>query len=499
MLEAARPRPHGLGRYAFCFALLFAALLAWSLATPMYGSADEQVHMVTAYAVTHGDEGRTNADGQREFEVPAVYTGETICYAFNEEAPASCLYFDSDAADHVATSTAWTYPPFYYLLVGWPTLVSSGLAGLYLMRVMAAFWAAALLAMALQNLALVRHRGPLLLGVAIALTPAVFSFGGTVNPSGLSFAAALAVWTGGIVLMRTDRLDRPALSLARLGAPLCLFLLLRRDTVLWAGLISVLLIGIAPRSRWRELARMRAAWGWAGAVVASAALELSLSGGSTASSVATRGSGSFENAWADMQFTLDQIGGGILGWLDTRLPEVAYDVFTYGPALLAVVAICVAPRRIALCAATATTLVFVVPLAIGTITYGYFQGRYLLPLAFGVPLLGGLGIAERLRGRVAPPGLVIGALTIIGVAQVASFAQAMRRFTAGAHGSWWFESPPPWTPPVLPPTILLIGYATALTGLLFWIYGHMADDRVPGTGRGDHQRRMPLVAAEPLT
>lgn len=496
MLEAARLRPRWWGRFAVCFALTFGCLVAWSLVTPMYGTADEQVHMVTAYAVTHGDQGRTNADGEREFEVPAVYTGETICYAFNKEAPASCLYFDSDAPHHLATSGAWAYPPFYYLLVGWPTLLSSGLVGLYLMRVVAAFWAAALLAVALQNLELVRHRGPLLLGVAMALTPAVFSLGGTVNPSGLSFAAALAVWTGGIVLLRTDRLDRPAHSLARLGAPLCLFLLLRRDTVLWAGLIGLLLIGITPRSRWRELARMRATWAWAGAVLASAALELSLSGGSTATALATRGAGSFAKAWTDMQFYLDQVGGGILGWFDARLPEAAYDVFTYGPALLAVVAICVAPRRIALAAAGAIALVLVLPLAIGTVTFGYFQGRYLLPLAFGVPLLGALGIAERLRGRVAPPGLAIGALTIVGVTQVASFAHVMRRFTAGAHGPWWFESPPQWTPPVLPPTILLIGYAAALTGLLLWIYGHMADHPVLGERRGHHQRDLPLAAAE---
>jgi hypothetical protein len=477
MLEASGSRPPGLRRFAATCAALFVCLSAWSLAIPMYGSADEQVHMVTAYAVVHRLDGQMNEAGRKEYWLPAVYTGETICYAFQPERSASCQYFDSDAPDHAADTTAWNYPPFYYLLVGWPTLFTSGLSGLYLMRLVASMWAALLLALALQNLETVRARGPLLLGAAIAITPAVLSFGGAVNPTGMSLAAALAVWTGGIALVRTDHIIRPAIALSRVGAPLCLFLLLRRDTVLWAGLIALTLAAVTPRERLREIARTRLAWIWSAAVAGCAALQLILSGGSTATSFVTSGGGSLSDTWNELPWYIDQIGGGILGWLDTRLPPLVYDIFTYGPALLAVLGICLGARRLAVATAALTGLAVSAPLGIGMIRYGYVQGRYILPLALGIPLLGGLALAERLGRRRVPCSLVVVPLVIIGGAHVAAFAQVMRRFTAGAHGAWWFWERPPWEPPLLSPTILLVTFTLGLSLTLAQIYRSMAPRR----------------------
>lgn len=470
MLEAGASGPRAPRRFAITFFLLFACVGAWSIATPMFGSADEQVHMVTAYATVHGVEGRTNAEDKQEYAVPSVYTGETICYAFRPESSASCLFFDSSAPDHTATSTADSYPPFYYLLVGWPSLLHSGLTGLYLMRLMAAVWTALFVALALHSLDGIRSRVPLLLGATICLTPAVLSFGGAVNPTGLSLAAAIAVWCGGIALTRTDQLVRPAHSLARVGAPLCALLLIRRDSVVWAGLICMLLVLITPAERRQQLARSRDARLWAAAAVISAALQLWLSGASTAQSVVTAGDGSLADTWAELHLYVNQMGGGILGWLDTRLPEFVYDVFTYGPALLALVGACVARRRVGVAIAAVTSLALGAPLAIGTIRYGYVQGRYVLPLAFGVPLLGSLAVAERLRGRRFPPAVAMAWLGVLWISGVAAFAQVLRRFTTGAHGGWWFTSEPTWEPPVVSTSAWFTLFCLALGALLSWTY-----------------------------
>lgn len=490
-----------LPRFAATVAALFICLSAWSLATPMFGSADEQVHMVTAYAVVHRLDGRLTETGRKEYRLPAVYTGGDVCYAFQPETSASCQYFDSEAPDHMADTTAWDYPPFYYVLVGWPTFLSSGLTGLYLMRLVASMWAALLLALALQNLEFLRTRGPLLLGAALSITPAVLSFGGAVNPTGMSFAAALATWTGGIALVRADRITRPALALWRVGAPLCLFLLLRRDTVLWSSLIVLTLAVLAPWERVRELAHAPLAWIWSTAVVACAALQLTLSGGSKATSFATSASGSFANTWNDLSWYIDQLGGGILGWLDTRLPELVYDLFTYGPALMALLGVCLGERRVAAAIAAVTGMTIGAFLGIGMIRYGYVQGRYALPLAFGIPLLGGLALAERFGRRRVPSSLALVALAIIGLAHIAAFAQVMRRFTAGAHGAWWFRKRPPWEPPLLSPTLLMLAFTVALVSVLALVYRSMSvcevdhvDARVPD--RQGKALRLPTSAAQ---
>ena len=473
--------------FAVTFALLLSCLLAWVAATPMYGSPDEQWHAIKAYAVVHADGGTRNAAGDREYRVPPEYIDRDVCYAFDSSRPASCQRLSSAGPDHLLTTKADGYPPFFYVLVGWPTLLTRGVAGLYLMRVAAALLVAFLLACAVQNVAELRHRAALVMGLALTLTPAVFFFGASVNPSGVAVAAALAAWTGGfVVLRRGATAGRAVTALARFGAPLCLFLLLRRDSLVWGALILASFVALTPRGRWRELASARPTRGWGVALAACALLQFATGGHGTADLVSQATGGNASNAWGALPSYFREVGGGVLGWLDSPVPALTYEVFIAGALALIALSIVLAPRRDAVVTAVLAVLVVVVPLAVGAVRFPYFQGRYMLPLTVGVVLLAGFGLSESVRLRswarwldlvhwVGRTGQfwgvgVAAALVAVGIGEVLAFAQTLRRFSAGSRAGWFFAHRTPWRPPVVGPTTLTTFYVAAVAATLAWFF-----------------------------
>jgi hypothetical protein len=323
---------------------------------------------------------------------------------------------------------------------------------------------------ALRNLLGLGNRGPLLVGAALAMTPALLFFGASINPSGLSIAAAMAVWTGGFALVRTEKIPDVSVALARVGGPLCLLLLLRRDSLLWAGLIVLALIAITPPMRRRELMALRTTWAWGLAVGACALAQYATGGADTARLAREAANGSVSGAWAELPAYIREIGGGILGWRDTPVPSFVTHVFIAGTVVLALIALVVGPRRVAMTLAALVVVVVTAPLAIGALLYPYFQGRYMLPLAIGVVLLAALGLSETKPSRLWPPAVPAVTLTFIGAAQIDAFAQTLRRHTIGYHGGWYFTHAPAWHPPAAGPISLTITYAALVAAVLAWIF-----------------------------
>jgi hypothetical protein len=95
---------------------------------------------------------------------------------------------------------------------------------------------------------------------------------------------------------------------------------------------------------------------------------------------------------------------------------------------------------------------------------GYFwQGRYLLPLAAGVPILAGVGAG---RTATAIPRVTRFAAVIavaLAVAQWLALAQLLRRYSVGTDGTIWFFTAARWDPPV--PALVLLVAAAALLAL----------------------------------
>ena len=467
-----------MGRFAVTFLLVLGCLVPWALAMPLFSAPDEGAHMVKAYAVVHGEAGRLDPEtGHRYFPVPSVIAhggdGDNPCFAFQPDQTADCLELHQTGPVHEVSSSAASYPPFFHLAVGWPSLITSGSASLYLMRLAGAVLVALFMALAVESVARMRGRAPLLLGLAVAVTPAVLYFGAMVNPSGLTIAAALAAWTGGIFLGRSPGLRRVGWAAARVGLPLCVVVLLRRDSVLWGGLIIVALVALTPWDRLRHLARCRAVWAWAAAIMGCAVAQLALSGAETGGALTGENAGgSFWNAVNDANFIARGVAGGILGWFDVTLPFPVFPIYLVSTGFLVIAAIGFASRRVGLTLLGMTTAAVAVTVAVGSVRWPYFQGRYLLPLTVGVPIVAGLGLAEALgRVRLALPRRLLWLLfPVLVFAQVFSFAQALRRYVSGATQDWWFFSAPRWRPAAGDPTVVVVLYAGAVVVLFAWWY-----------------------------
>jgi hypothetical protein len=454
------------------FLIFFVMGALWSLASPLFSVADEPAHVVRAAAVGRGQLGGKEStefvDHQvrTEVQVPLVYATATTlpaCYIGRIDVSAGCAApFAGPTETGPVLTQVGRYPPSYYALVGLPTRWLPAAAGVRLMRLLTAAVAAALLASAFGA-----ARGLAVVGLAVAVTPMVVFFAGSVNPSGIELAAAVAFWTGliGLVL---DRTDGAATRVAVAGSAL---LLARQLGPLMAGLIVVVIAVVAGRAQVRAaLARpeVRRAAVVLGAVALAAV------------------------AWIVIRHTFTGIGGtpprdalsplevirtslgrtprnvlqmiGSFGWTDTPAPAVTYYLWFACIGLLGFAALARTTRRETVALVLLTALVVAVPVALESPRareIGFvWLGRYILPLAAGLPLLAARFGADLLRTAGARlVALVAGAVAL---GHVLAFVWALDRFTGGlATGREWS---PPGTAPVL---ILAFAGVAALYG--WWL------------------------------
>ncbi|HTX63303.1 MAG TPA: DUF2142 domain-containing protein, partial [Acidimicrobiales bacterium] len=129
--KVGRARPRRLGVVFFVsLVVTFLNFAAWSLATPLFASPDEQAQVVYAAAAARGQlVGTTIEDAANPYTivtVPKVFaSGDTYpnCFHFHPEVPASCAprLTTSRRIEHTTTYVG-RYPPLYYLVVGLPSL-----------------------------------------------------------------------------------------------------------------------------------------------------------------------------------------------------------------------------------------------------------------------------------------------------------------------------------------------------------------------------------------
>ena len=203
-IDGSRPGPGAglLKAVGGPFPILLGLMLCWTLATPIFAVPDEPTQVIKAAAVARGELVGGRASGPyTAVQVPAGVIGtQYSCFVFQRSVPASCQPPLSQSSRVVDTTTyAGLYPPLYYALVGWPTLLAHGDLAIYLMRALTALLAALFLAGAFRSAASSRSR-LLLGGVALVITPYVLYFGGSVNASGLEMPVAICAWATGLVL-----------------------------------------------------------------------------------------------------------------------------------------------------------------------------------------------------------------------------------------------------------------------------------------------------------
>ncbi len=166
---------------------------------------------------------------------------------------------------------------------------------------------------------------------------------------------------------------------------------------------------------------------------------------------------------------------GNLGWIDTPLLKLSYLLLMAALASLVLFAVAVGTRRFVVALLVAISVTILVPIVLESWqarTYGfYWQGRYTLPFAVGVPLLAVFALQSRGGRKLLLGGLFVPALgSLLVLANILAFYQALRRWSVGANGAYLYWLDPNWKPPV--PQWLLIGaYSAAFIAFMVWLLG----------------------------
>jgi Predicted membrane protein (DUF2142) len=477
--------------WLWAFVGLFLLLGAWAVAAPYSGYPDERDHILRAYGVVTGQvvlaPAEAAAGGGAFVDVPRSLLVPQ-CWQFHSDVPASCAPEPGgDETVARAGTAAGRYFPLYYALVGAPLALSPDWTGVLLARLLSVALCAALLANALTDaIRYTRHR-LLLAGVLVATTPMVAHMGGAVNPSGLELAAGVAFFTAVIPLLFTERdgngpeFGRDSRLLWHAGVAALALATIRMLGPLW--LVSALVALLLP---WRR-ATLRQIWSWkalrywvfgvagAGAVGTAWAL-LSKATEPNPFFVRAPDLGPAQIVWSEIQRWPGYISEmvGVTSWLDAKMPEMAYVLWPVLVGALVLWGYVFGDRLSRWRLITLGAAGVLVPLAIAvryTNTFGFItQGRYLLPLLAGVPILGAFLIGE--NGLAPDRSRVLIRLYVVVLLPIHLLALAftMMRWQRGqAPGTGLNPLTGPWHPPLGSVTPLVVAiFGIAAIGALAW-------------------------------
>lgn len=446
--------------------------------------------MIRAYALDHGQLGSQVPGPDRsevDVTVPAsVNFTKTYpqCFQFRATIAANCApAWDTSSAPVVTNTYVGHYPPLYYALVGVGSWFSSQVAGLYLMRLASSLICAAMIALTAYVIARWSRRRAIAAGVAVALTPIVWFLAGSVNPSGFEIVTAICLWTA-LTVFATDHADRPPPGLvAVIGGAGATLVLVRGLSPLFVIVIAaVVAVVVGPRRLWalRERRDVQVA---VGAVVAAGVLAAAWIFTQHTLAIAPDGAkvapGTSETEIMRMvaHHVRDWIreAVGVLGWLDTPMPRWFYDLWYWMIGLLFVGGLVFAARRAKVALVAIALLSVAIPFvlvvhqvhSLGIV----WQGRDLMPLAVGVPILGAGLWPRSLTPRSLQRLIVAGVVALVGLLTMGAFYLNLRRYAVGHAGSrLFFLHSGGWSPPTgdLATLVVFAVVTVALAALTIW-------------------------------
>lgn len=450
--------------------------LAWIFGNPEFAGPDERSHYLRALEVGRGHlfterrpELATGATERQvewnrkvvtESEVPeGLAPPDHECWTSDKRTDAGCLDdFEPPPGPVTTVNQVGTYQPLPYLLPGVAarTADSPGDANRR-GRILNALLSLALLYIALR-MAWSPDAGPIsLLGLLVAVTPMAIFSASILNGSGPEIAAGVAFAATALRLRRDESCARSFNVWAALGATGAVLALSRTTGPMYVMVIAMAVFGLGGVSAAWGFLRGRGRVALAAVAALVAALVLNRVWEHAHGPDATTG-------FANLRAVLgDAVGEwwrasselvGKFGYLEYRLPWIAYVAwFAAGFALIAV-AFWAANRRERLALAASVAVAVLLPMliwiyAIRQTGYG-LQGRHVLPLLVAVPLIAGElirahtgALSARLR-----TGLVTIVPPLVGAVHLLAFYWAARRAAVGTDGPLLFVGDAGWTPPL---------------------------------------------------
>jgi hypothetical protein len=383
---------------------------------------------------------------------------------------------DAPGGPRLATSTYYgVYPPFAYALPGLAgRLGTTPRRVLYLGRLANATLCGALLALG-TVVGAGGVRGRRLLGPLLAVTPMVAFVSGTLSASGAEIASAYCC-AAGLLALRRARPTRgawPAVACGALG--------LAGARQLGPGELAVLLgsfAAVAGRRRLVALWAARPRWlVSAGAGVAALGIAMIWWDMVVMPRPPDRAGTAVDYLHNSIHDLPDQLREfvGVLGWLDTRLPSGVYLAWAVAAALAFFTAVAVGTSRSRVVLVGAVLGLLVVTIVYGVLiaypTGSRAQGRWVLPLAVGLPLLAGeVAAAQALWRRWTVALTLLSGLVAAGSHLIAIVTNA-RRYAGPALADW--TPPLGWVPWFV---VAVVGAVGILTATLLSVMAQSWDD-----------------------
>ena len=445
---------------------LLAIVAAWSVATPPNGGVDEPDHVIRAAAAARLDFAGTAVvsslgEATRHYDVPLAFEGPDIaCWSRHPEISAACSTWPVGSSGRIGVLNSY-YPPAYFVLTGWPTLLTEHFFIVRIMRLLSGVLAIAFIGVGLVSVK--RTWGRQAVAVTLmALTPAALSLMGVVNPQALEIGAAFCLWSTAAAVLGAERATRlQRWAFVGSGAILCLTRPLGSFITAVILVCVALTIGIRP-----SLAALKRVEvlivigvGLVTTVVLASKGVTSLDAPDLARHVTLVATlkQTLGNSLNDIRDSIS-----LTGWLDTKLPGVANVFWVSGMAVLLLGLFVTRAYR------DIVALTFIVIAFLGIETYVLYtqansnglnwQGRYGLPIYIGLPFIV-MARSPRIQARALY--LVIGAFAAI---QWISLYWALRRWAVGTNGPLLYLFREDWIPPV--PSVVILGLGAVGAWLL---------------------------------
>ncbi|HUX69778.1 MAG TPA: DUF2142 domain-containing protein, partial [Cellulomonadaceae bacterium] len=482
--RAPRGRRRDLRVFWVAWAVLMLLTSAWSLANPLMASPDEPAHTVKAAAVVRGELLGPDVQGGTQVRVPYFYnrvTAYPVCYMFRPDVTGVCDPAVTQPLDEtvLAITPAGRYNPLYYAIVGLPTLLPPGDGVLYAMRLLSAALCTFFLALGMRAIAQTPRPAWAVLGAASAVTPMVVFLSSTVNPAALEIATAFALWAQLSTLLRHPDPGRIVSRMAWIAVTTTFLVNSRGLSLLYCAIIVTVVLLLSPWRSFLDVVRTRGTWPSFGVIVAACAAAAlwvfgtnSLGSGGALAFPGLTFLGAAKTTIFDSEAYLTNMVGQF-GWMDTNLSPVALMAFAMGAGVVVLLAVAVGTWRDRIVLAVVAGLTFGLPVIIQASQARYlgiiWQGRYILPIAIGLPLLAGYVLVRRLgsiphAGAVALTTVVAGVVALV---QVAAFAENLHRYVNGRAGGWLSLSPHAWLPPL--PLVVVVGLGAVGAGAYAWM------------------------------
>ena len=519
----------GMGFFLPVFGLLSILITLWILATPLMAYPDEPSHTIKAAAVARGQffpgPGESYGHGVH-VQVPSYIANvqSQMCFPFQVTKPAGCApaipLDDNDLT--IGVTSAGLYNPFYYWLVGLPSLFMSGAPAIFAMRIVSGLLSAAFYAAGFTALSRLRHPKWPLIAATIATTPMVLFLASGINPNSLEIAASMAAFCGLVSVLENSRhLERARPGILTVGIAAATLANTRNVSLLWLLCGAIVACLLFRRADVLAIFRNRVVLAVTALTTVGIVLGIAwnflmfrapASAGEAPAGISNvNGEVRPYNAFLTMMDKSFDFAGqyiGVAGWLDAPVPQAVHmfwNMLLFG---LILTVLLVRPYRLQAAFWVAVGLLAVVPAVVQAAlinTAGFiWQGRYSLPLFTIAIISAGLAMRFRPFGRRPQSRTIARILLLAGcIAHTYAFVNVLRRYVVGLQetANWQtMFTVPGWQPP-LTWEVLTLAFAAAVlfcaSKLFSYLFpGHALLPKRPWRLRAKRPAKRPVPATE---